>query len=130
MNQREFIYNYNNKYREKFNKTLFNRSDDMIIYYLKNIIKSAERQMGVNGYFTIKIHSFRVVDEYTEVLDILRQHQARLISKNSKKGPTDNKYDYIDIKDSDLKLLIVTYYVEASDGREMFDVIIAVPRVI
>ena len=60
MNQREFIYNYANKYREKFNTELFGRSDDLIIYYLQNIIKSTEREMGVKGYFTSKVHNYTV----------------------------------------------------------------------
>ena len=131
MNQREFIYNYDNKYREKFNKDLFVRSDDLIIYYLENIIKSIEREMGVNGYFTIKVHNFTVVDDYKQIIDILQQYQANVISKSSKlKASTDNRYDFIDLKESDLRLLIVTYYIEAIDGREMFDIIIAIPKVI
>ena len=131
MNQREFIYNYANKYREKFNTELFGRSDDLIIYYLQNIIKSTEREMGVNGYFTIKVHNFTVVDDYKQIIDILQQYQANAISKSSKmKASTDNRYDFIDLKESDLRLLIVTYYIEAADGREMFDIIIAVPKVI
>lgn len=131
MHQQEFIYNYDQKYREKFNPQLFNRSDDNIIYYLENIIKSTERQMGVNGYFTIKVQNFTVVDNYKDIINILGTNLATTIARSSKlKSTMDNRYDFIDLKDSDLKLLIVTYYIEAQDGRELFDIIIAVPRVI
>ena len=131
MNQQEFIYNYDARYREKFNPELFVRSDDKIIYYLENIIKSTERQMGVNGYFTIKVQNFTVVEDYDEIINILGKNLSVAINRSPKlKAGTDNRYDYIDLKESDLKLLIVTYYIEAQDGREQFDVIIAVPRVV
>lgn len=131
MNQAQFIYNYDQKYREKFNPKLFHRSDDEIIRYLENIIKSCERTMGIGSYFTIKIQNFTVVDDYEEVISILQKYQEASINKSSKlKKSIDNRYNYIDLKESDLKLLIVTYFIEAYDGKEMFDVLIAIPRVI
>ena len=131
MNQREFIHQFNKESREPFNPELFVRSDDKIIYYLENIIKSCEREIGVGGYFTIKIAKFEVIDDYEEVISRLQKYQEIAISKSSKlKSSVDNRYNYIDLKESDLKLLIVTYYIEAQDGREYFDVMIAVPRII
>lgn len=130
-NQNQFIHEFNKRYREKFNPNLFKRSDDEIIRYLENIIKSCERTMGVGSYFTIKINNFRIVDDYEEIISILQKYQENAIKKSIKlRNNTDNRYDFIDLKESDLKLLIVTYYIEAYDGREMFDVVIAVPRVI
>ena len=131
MDQRQFIHDFSAKHRPKFNPQLFQRSDEEIIYHLENIIKSAEREMSVGGYFTIRVMGFKVVEDYNEVRHILRDYQEIAINKSSKlKGITDNRYDFIDLKESDLKLLIVTYYIEAADGREMFDVLIAIPRVI
>lgn len=131
MNQREFIHDFSAKHRAKFNQKLFYRSDDEIINHLKKIIKSCEREMSVGGYFTIRVEKFQVVENYDEVTAILQKYQEANINRSSKlKGVVDNRYDYIDLKESDLKLLVVTYYIEAADGREMFDVIIAVPRVI
>ena len=130
-NQSQFIHEFNKKHRERFNAQLFQRSDSEIIRYLKNIIKSCERTMGVGSYFTIKINNFRVVDDYEEIISILQKYQENAIKKSVKlRNNTDNRYDFIDLKESDLKLLIVTYYIEAYDGREMFDVVIAVPRVV
>ena len=131
MNQREFIHEYAKKYRAPFNKQLFTRSDEEIAKHLINIIRSAQREMSVSGYFTIRVEDIQIIEDYNEVNKILQKYQENNINKSSKlKGVTDNRYDFIDLKESDLKLLIVTYYVEAYDGKEKFDVIIAYPRVI
>lgn len=130
-NQRQFIHEFNSKNKQKFNSKLFVRSDEEIIKYLKNIILSCERQMGVNGYFTIKIDKFEVIEDYADIMERLQKYQEAAISKNPKlKAIADNRYDYIDLKDTALKLLKVTYYIEAQDGREWFDILIAIPRVI
>lgn len=135
LNQQQFIHNYNAIYREPFNRQLFERSDEKIIYFLKNMFKSCERSQEDGGYFTIKINGFQVIENYDEVIQVLRDYQENIIKKSSKKDPTDNRFNYIDLKESDLKLLIVTFYVEtgAKFGnieKDMFDVIVAVPRVI
>lgn len=130
-NQREFIHEFNSRNKAKFNEKLFQRSDEEIIRYLKNIILSCERQMGVNGYFTIKVEKFEVIDKYSDIINRLQKYQEAAINKNPKlRATADNRYDYIDLKDTDLKLLNITYYIEAQDGREWFDVLIAIPRVI
>lgn len=130
MNQQQFIHMYNQQYRDPFNPELFERDDNKIIYFLKNLFKSCERTQGDGGYFTIKIENFQVVEDYDEVMSILRDYQTNVIKKSSKKDPTDNRFNYIDLKESDLKLLIVTFYIEANNEKDMFDVIVAVPRVI
>ena len=131
MNQREFIYNFAANNRPRFNEQIFTRSDDEIVKNLINIIKSAQREMSIAGYFTIRVEDLKIVDDYNEVNSILQKYQEININKSSKlKGITDNRYDFIDLKESDLKLLIVTYYIEAQDGKEKFDCIIAYPRVI
>ena len=131
MNQREFIHDFSAKHRQKFNADLFTRSDEEIIAHLENIVKSAEREMSVGGYFTIRVEGFKIIDNYSDIIAILQKYQEANINRSSKlKGVLDNRYDYIDLKESDLKLLVITYFIEAYDGREMFDVIIAVPRVI
>lgn len=131
MTQQEFIHEFAKKYRPAFNKDLFIRSDDEIVMHLINIIKSAQREMSAAGYFTIRVEDINIIEDYNEVNSILQKYQEININKSSKlKGITDNRYDFIDLKESDLKLLIVTYYIEAYDGKEKFDVIIAYPRVI
>lgn len=131
MNQREFIHNYAQENRPKFNSKLFMRSDEEIVRHLMNIIKSCEREMKVGNYFTIRVEDFQIIEDYREVCQILQKYQEYNINRSSKlKGVTDNRYDFIDLKESDLKLLIVTYYIEAQDGVERFEVIIAYPRVV
>jgi hypothetical protein len=131
MKQNEFIHSYIDKTAFKFNEALFTRSDDSIIEELKKIILSCERE----SFFTIKVKNFRVVEEYREINDILCKYQDYLQSKGSSnsRGEEDNRYNFIDLKSSDLKLLIVTYYIAIKDEHnthDTIDVIIAVPRVV
>lgn len=131
MNQRQFIHKYAEDHRPKFNKKIFLRSDEEIVKHLMNIIKSCEREMRVGNYFTIRVEDFTIIEDYKEVNDILQKYQEYNINRSSKlKGVTDNRYDFIDLKESDLKLLIVTYFIEAQDGKEKLEVIIAYPRVV
>ena len=61
-----------------------------------------------------KVLGFEVIDDYAEVQKLLIGEETPSIS----------------IKDSDLKLLKVTYYVGCTKDEETFDVLIAIPRVI
>lgn len=131
MNQRQFIHNYAENNRPKFNKNIFMRYDEEIVNHLINLIKSCQREMSIGSYFTIRIEDLYIIEDYSEINKILQRYQEININKSSKlKGITDNRYDFIDLKESDLKLLVITYYIEAQDGKEKFDVIIAYPRVI
>lgn len=105
-NQREFIRDFNDKHREKFNPELFERSNDQIIDELKQIILSCQR----NRVFTIRVEKFTLIKDYSEIRKILREYEA----KRLKNKPNEiNRYDYIMLKDSDVQLLIVDYYIEA-----------------
>lgn len=131
--QKEFIANFNNDPTTHYNlnEAFFRRSDEKILYYLKLIYKSIQRTMGVDSYFTIEVRNFEVVEDYNQIREILSKYQEILINKSTKlKGAIDNRYDYIDLKASDLKLLIVTFYIEAYDGKELIESLMAVPRVI
>lgn len=132
-NQQEFIANFNNDPTTHYNlnKEFFKRSDEKILYYLKLIYRSIQRTMGVNSYFTIQVRNFEVVDDYNQIREILSRYQEVLINKSTKlKGAIDNRYNYIDLKTTDLKLLIVTFYIEAYDGKELIESLIAIPRVV
>ena len=128
MNQRQFIHNYIEKTVPQYNQEVFTRSDDKIIESLENTILSCQR----DGHAVIKVKKFTVIEDYFEVRKRLREHQDFLLAKPSSraKGPQDNRYQYIDLKESDVKLLIVTYFIAAKDGQETIDVLIAVPRVV
>jgi hypothetical protein len=132
MNQAQFIHDYIEETTEKFNEKLFTRSDEEIIEEIKKIILSCQRE----GFFTIRVKKFEVIDDYFEVNEKLRQYQDYLNSKGSSnsRGEEDNRWNFIDLKSSDLKLLIVTYYMainkEDKTDEDTIEVLIAVPRVV
>ena len=68
MNQREFISKFTDEHRDRFNPVFFERNEDEIVTQLLNVIKSCERN---NQYFTIKLDSYRVVEDYAEINNIL-----------------------------------------------------------
>lgn len=126
-NQRAAIAAYNQQYRTPFNKELFKRDDNEIIEYLKKVILSAQRDQ----FFVIKVTGFNVIDDYAEIQRRLREVE----DKSNNKRKKFNEYDYINLKDSDVKLLEVFYHLETDGdekGKEVRDisVLIEVPRVI
>ena len=128
MNQKQFIHDYIEKTTDRFNPVLFQRSDDAIIDSLKKIILSCQR----DSFFKIIVKNFKVIDNYGEIIDILKRYQDYLQNKptSKRKDEEDNKYNFIDLKESALKLLIVTYYIEIKGESDTLDVIIAVPKVV
>ena len=139
LNQSQRVYEYNDTHRPKFNEELFVRHDDDIINALKNIILSIQR----DSTFTIKVTDFEVIDDYDDINHILWAYEDSIINKksitkngtekkktSSKKKQKDNQWDFINLKDSDIKLLKVTYFLqiyEKKDGivLDKADVIVA-----
>lgn len=127
---------YNDASRDQFNDIFFQRSNQNIMDCVKKVILSCER----DKYFTLKVLDMREVYSYEEIYNLLRDHEEKRRKKNSK---IENPYDYIDIKDSDIMLLVVKYYIrhngseiQTIDGEdkmvtnpwEILDVLIALPR--
>lgn len=127
MNQRELIAKYVDSRNLHFNPKLFTRDDIVIIEELKNTILSCER---CNEYFEIKVLNFTVVDDYDEINNILHKYYSNMTKNKSKTKKKDNPYDYINLNESDIRLLLVKYYIRAKDGEDTLDVIIAVPRIV
>lgn len=136
MTQSEFIHEYNDKNREKFNKKLFDRDDMSILNAVSDIILSCER----DKYFTLKVLSIRYITDYEEIYDALRDHEE---SRKKKGKAFDNPYNYIQMKDSDIMLLEVKYLIRKNgtermkiDGKDqdvknpeqILPVLIALPR--
>ena len=92
-----------------------------------NVIYSCERE---NQYFTIKVDSYRVVDDYDEINYILYNYYEDLTKNKAKSKKRDNQYGYINLNDSAIRLLIVRYYLKDRNDEDYLDVIIAVPRVV
>ena len=127
MNQREMISNFIKENRPPFNPTFFQRNEDEIISELMNVIHSCERN---NEYFAIKVESYRIVDDYDEINRILFNYYDELTKNKSKSKKRDNQYEYINLNESCIRLLIVKYYIRDRKEEDYLDVIIAIPRII
>ena len=127
MTQRELVSKYVQEKRDKFNPVFFKRDEDEIIKELMNVIYSCERE---NRYFTIKVHSFRIVDDYDEINTILYNYYENLTKNKAKSKKRDNQYEYINLNESYIRLLMVKYYVKDRAAEDFIDVIIAVPRIV
>lgn len=117
------IHDFNDKYRLKFNPDLFVDSDVGIIDEVKKVILSCER----NTFFTIKVEGFDVIEDYTTIMKTLFEYEELHGYKNKSK---ENVYSYINLKDSDVRLLVVKYYIAIKDQEEHITVLIAIPRTV
>ncbi len=102
---------YNDTHREEFNPFFFTRSNQEIMDSLKKIVLSCER----DGYFTLKVQSLREIYDYEEIYNCLRQHEEDRRKKNNKQP---NSFDTINIKDSDIMLLEVKWFIR-HNGEEI-----------
>lgn len=127
ISQREAAANFIKENRPKFNPVFFERNEDEIITELINVIRSCERE---NQYFTIKLHSYRVVDDYDEINEILYNYYEDLTKNKSKSKKRDNQYGFINLNESYIRLLIVKYYIKDRNEEDYLDVIIAIPRIV
>lgn len=108
LSQAQFMRQYNDSHREQFNDALFERNDDDIIAAVEDVILSCER----DKYFTLKVLSFRVVKEYEDVQRVLWEYEDNKAKSKGKK--IDNPYDYIDLRDSDIMILMVRYHIKVN----------------
>ena len=127
ISQREAIANFIKENRAPFNPEFFKRDEDEIIKELMNVIYSCERE---NQYFTIKVDSYRVVDDYEEINEILYNYYEDLTKNKAKSKKRDNQYGYINLNESYIRLLIVRYYIKDRAEDDYLEVIIAVPRIV
>lgn len=130
-NQAEWIHKYNDEHRPQFNDDLFVRDDYEVIEALKNVILSCQR----DKYFTIKVMNFTVVEDYEQIYNILFDYEQKKIDRNKNNSKKiENPYKFINIKDTDMMLLIVDYYISVNDPNnfkeDTLQVIIEVPRIV
>lgn len=132
--QLRLLSQFNSKYREKFNEKLFDRNEDLIIEKLEKLILSCQREQK---NFIFKVLNFSVIDNYDDIQKILLEYENSL--KKGKNKKKINPYEYIDLKDSDIKLLIVNYHIESKDartprntisGNQNLTMYICIPRVV
>lgn len=122
--QAAFIKQYNEEHREHFNAELFKRNEDKIIEELQKVVLSSQREQ----VFTIKVHSFTVVEDYKEINDLLYKYEEDIQMNKKKKKP--NQYEFVNLKDSDIKILKVKYFISAKEKSQYLDVLIIVPRIV
>ena len=122
--QSELIKRYNDENREQFNPKLFERSDDKLIEALETAILSCQREQN----FTIKVQNFTVIKEYSAIMGIMKYYEDKH-GRNRRKRKV-NQYDYVDLKDSDVILLVVTYLIGAKDQWKTLTSYILVPIVV
>lgn len=125
MDQREMIANFNRDNRKPFNEDIFIRDDNDIIEELKKVILSVQR----DSFFKIKVESFEIVEDYAEIQRLLYNYDELYKNKN-KNRRKENQYSFINLKDSDIKLMIVTYYIAIQGNEDRIKVYIAIPRVV
>lgn len=123
MNQAQFISQFNDKYREDFNPYFFQRNEDAIAQKIINVILSAQRDKT----YIIKVKHWEIVEDYATIYKYLKQYEE---SSPNKKRRKDNKYDFINMKDSDISLLIVDYYLKIRDEEDTIRVYIMIPKIV
>ena len=122
--QTEFIKKFNEERRESFNPELFLRDDNEIIEEVKKSILSCQR----DNLFTLKVDSFTVIEDYATIMKMLEEYDERVNGNNRKRKV--NQYEFINLKDSDVKLLVVRYYLKVKENFEYVDVFILIPRIV
>lgn len=126
-NQRDLVSRFISDSRDKFNPAFFQRDEDDIMNQLMQVIRSCERE---NKYFTIKVESFRIIDDYNEINQTLYNYYDNLTKNKSKSKKRNNPYEFINLTPSSIRLLLVRYYVKDRNTEDYIDTIIAVPRVV
>ena len=126
MTQREALALHSKACRPEFNPLLFKRTEEEIIDEMKNVILSICNR---GTYYNIEVIEFQVITDYEEIMKILYQHGEQFKNRNKDKT-RENKYAYIEIKDSSYDLLMVTYRLTCKDETEVITVPIAIPRIV
>lgn len=136
IDQAGFMRRFNETHREQFQPELFKRDNEDIVRAIEQVVRSCER----DKYFTLKLLSFDVIWDYEEIFNTLREHEQKRKKKNDK---SENMYDFINIKDTDMMLVKIEWLVrhnglerqeidgktiEVMNPEEVMEVLIALPR--
>lgn len=128
---------YGEDCRPPFNDKFFTRTDNDVIIELEKVILSWQK----SKYFTIKVLSFHVETSHIKIEEMLRNHnnERNKNKSSSKKRGEINDSEYINLKDSDVMLLVVNYYIEVfnktgpnkdRETSKTLQVLILVPRIV
>ena len=104
MRYQEVIADYIRSNIPDYNSALYERSDMQTVIYLMHILRSFER----DTYFKIKIKSFRIIEDEKDINAILHAQEKEYGNRRLKY----NQYDYINLKETNMFILEVIYYLE------------------
>ena len=136
LNQSQLMRQYNETHRAEFNPELFERDNEEIVEAIRAVVESCQR----DKYYTLKLLSFEAIYDYEEIYNTLRDHEEKKKKKNSK---IDNRYDFINIRDTDMILVKIEWLVrhngierrddngvtvEVVNPEQVLEVLIALPR--
>ena len=113
--QAKWIHDFNKDFRPSFNDELFKRDNQAIIDDVSKVIRSCEK----DKYFTLKVMSIDTITDYEEIYKTLQEHYERKKKKKKKLDKVGNPYEYINIKDSAIMLLKVTYFIQKNGVERM-----------
>ena len=109
------------KTREQFNPKLFERKNETVFNHILKVLKSVERE----GQFTFKLHSYRLVTNYAEIQSILCDYEN--LHKKGKNKRKLNIYEYINLKETDMHILISNFYMKIRDEEKILTIYIGIP---
>ena len=122
-NQAQALFNFTRECRPRFNYELLNRNDFDIVQDLVNVIKSCEMER----FYTIKVNKWYTIENPIECEKILKQFEAEKRERTKAKNE-ENPYDYLQMKDTVFRILVIEYYVACKGEELVFPVYIQVPR--
>lgn len=137
--QSQFIRKLNEDTREKFNDSLFNRTDEDTVREIEKVVRSCARS---NKYYSISVHDFYTITNYGEIYERLKRHEInRVKSKSNRqkiKSDIEERYASIQLKDSDIFLIVVIYHIKINTidekigkcPEEFLEVLIEVPKIV
>lgn len=121
------MYNYNLENRDRFNPKLFERDDDEIVEEVLNVIRACQRSQQ----FSIRLLDYKVIDDPIIINDILYEKEEESLKYKRKRDKNaENIYGFIQLKDTDMRMLEVEYFICANDGCERLTVHIALPKIV
>lgn len=108
----------------QFNHELFQRDVLDIVDEIKKLIKSIERE----SVFKITVLGFSTITDFNDIREIQKAYYDSVI-KTRKKGVKENKYDCINVNDSDVIVLLIEYrIVDCTGASEDLVVPLYIPR--
>lgn len=125
ISQSKIIHDYNEISRPKFNPKLFERSDDDLVEEIRKVVYSIERDQS----FCIKVIKFTVYKRYKDIMDKMYEYEESINHKDKSKNK-NNMYSAVNLKDSDVMLIEVVYFVAVGGKADTVTTYILAPIIV